>query len=409
MKSAALSRVATVATVASVAALCMLHARAVAGDLEPDTSRDIAAAAPIGPPVPPDAAAIESAVQHGIAFLLSAQEGTPKAQWPYEGVYRVGGEIPVGYRIGGTGIVGECLVRTPGYSSDAARQEAVRSACAFICAGIREPLMNPVYEAGYDVRGWGYCYGARFLLVLRAAKVIPAGMETETDAALRWYLDAIQKTEIPEVGGWNYARQPGIETPSPASPFMTPPCLQVLFEAKAQGFPVDGAVVARALDALQRCRTEDGNFAYSAQRQTHEPARSIPGAIGRMVCSESVLLRAGRSDVASVRRAVDAFLDHWRQLEIRRKKSGTHVGAYSVAPYYFFFGFYNACDAVELLPPAERPEYRRQFEQLLFAVRDQDGTWDDRVFPRTRNFGTAMTLMALQRPQFPAPAQWSSK
>ena len=409
MKIAPLSRIGIVVTVASVAALCMLHERAFAGDVQPVTTRDAAAGAPLGPPVPPDAAAIESAVQKGIAFLLSAQEGTPKAQWPYEGVYRVGGEIPVGYRIGGTGIVGECLVRTPGYAADAARQEAVRSACAFICAGIREPLMNPVYEAGYDVRGWGYCYGARFLLVLRAAKVVPAGMETETDAALRWYLDAIQKTEIPEVGGWNYARQPGIETPSPASPFMTPPCLQVLFEAKAQGLPVDGAVVTRALDALQRCRTEDGNFAYSAQRQTREPARSIPGAIGRMVCSESVLLRAGRSDVASVRRAVDAFLDNWRQLEIRRKKSGTHVGAYGVAPYYFFFGFYNACDAVELLPAAERPEYRRQFEQLLFAVRDQDGTWDDRVFPRTRNFGTAMTLMALQRPQFPAPAQWSSK
>ena len=272
MKIAALTRIGTVATVASVAALCMLHERAFAGDVQPVTARDAAAAAPLGPPVPPDAAAIESAVQKGIAFLLSAQEGSPKAQWPYEGVYRVGGEIPVGYRIGGTGIVGECLVRTPGYASDDARQEAVRSACAFICAGIREPLMNPVYEAGYDVRGWGYCYGARFLLVLRAAKVIPAGMETETDAALRWYLDAIQKTEIPEVGGWNYARQPGIETPSPASPFMTPPCLQVLFEAKAQGFPVDGAVVARALDALQRCRTEDGNFAYSAQRQTQASA-----------------------------------------------------------------------------------------------------------------------------------------
>jgi hypothetical protein len=409
MKSVALRRIATFTSVASVAALCVLHARAVASDSEPVTARDAAAAAPLGPPVPPDAAAIESAVQKGIAFLLSAQEGTPKAQWPYEGVYRVGGEIPVGYRIGGTGIVGECLVRTPGYSSDAARQEAVRNACTFICAGIREPLMNPVYEAGYDVRGWGYCYGARFLLVLRAAKVVPAGMETETDAALRWYLDAIQKTEIPEVGGWNYARQPGIETPSPASPFMTPPCLQVLFDAKAQGLPVDGAVVTRALDALQRCRTEDGNFAYSAQRQTREPARSIPGAIGRMVCSESVLMRAGRSDVASVRRAVDAFLANWRQLEIRRKKSGTHIGPYGVAPYYFFFGFYNACDAVELLPAEERPEYRRQFEQLLFAVRDQDGTWDDRVFPRTRNFGTAMTLMALQRPQFPAPAQWSSK
>jgi hypothetical protein len=398
MKIGALHSVAVIAVAAS---MCSLYAR--------ESTPEIMTVAVVGPPAPPDQTAIDSAVREGIAFLISAQEGSPKAQWPYEGVYRVGGEIPVGYRIGGTGIVGECLVRTPGYQVDPARQDAVRRACEFVCAGVREPLMDPVYEGGYDVRGWGYCYGARFLLVLRAAKAVPAGMETEADAALRWYLDAMQKTELPEVGGWNYARQPGIETPSPASPFMTPPCLQVLFEAKAQGLPVDAAVVARALDALERCRTADGNYAYSAQRQTREPARSIPGAIGRMVCSESVLMRAGRSDVASIRAALDAFIAHWRQLEIRRKKSGTHVGPYGVAPYYFFFGFYHACDAVELLPMAERAEYRRQFEQLLFAVRDPDGTWDDRVFPRTRNFGTAMTLMALQRPQFPAPAEWSSK
>jgi len=362
----------------------------------------------VGPPAPPSAAEADAAVRTGIAFLLSAQEGEPKAQWPYEGVYRVNGEIPVGYRIGGTSIVAECLVRTPGYGSDAARQDAVKRACDFVCAGIREPLMDPAYDGGYDVRGWGYCYGARFMLVLRAAKAVPAGMEAEVDAALRWYLDAMQRTEIPEVGGWNYARQPGIETPSPASPFMTPPCLQVLFEARAQGLAVDDAVVARGLDALRRCRTADGNFAYSALKQTREPARSIPGAIGRMVCAESLLFRAGQSDVAGVRRALDAFLEHWVQLELRRKKSGTHVGPYAVAPYYFFFGFYHACDAVEILPQAERGEYRRKLEQLLFSVRDADGTWDDRVFPRTRNFGTAMTLMALQRPMFGEPARWAA-
>jgi hypothetical protein len=96
------------------------------------------------------------------------------------------------------------------------------------------------------------------------------------------------------------------------------------------------------------------------------------------------------------------------QLEVRRKKPGTHVGPYSVAPYYFFFGFYHACDAVEILPQYERGEYRRKLEQLLFSVRDADGTWDDRVFPRTRNFGTAMTLMALQRPSFGEPAHWAA-
>ena len=359
-----------------------------------------------GPPAPPTEADLADAVRGGVAFLLSAQEGEGRAEWPYEGVYRVGGAIPIGYRIGGTGIVGECLVRMPGYAVDGARREAVARACAFVCAGTREPLMDPDYDGGYDVRGWGYCYGARFLLVLREAHAVPEGTAAECDRALGWYLDAMQRTEIPVVGGWNYARQPGIATPSPASPFMTSPCVQVLLEARRQGLAVDEAVVRRALDALERCRTGDGNVAYSARGPAREPARSMPGAIGRMVCTEAVLARTGRSGADRVRTALDSFLAHWRELEARRKRPGTHVGPYGVAPYYFFFGFHQACDAVELLPPEQRGEYRRQLQQLLFAVRDADGTWDDRVFPRTRNFGTAMALLALERPRLPDPATW---
>jgi hypothetical protein len=136
--------------------------------------------------------------------------------------------------------------------------------------------------------------------------------------------------------------------------------------------------------------------------------RTVPGAIGRMVCAEPLLLRAGRGDADRVRFALDQFLEHWRELEKRRKKTGTHVAPYGVAPYYFFFGFFHAFDAVECLPEAERGEYRRQLEQLVFAVRDQDGTWDDRVFPRSRSFGTAMALMGLMRPQATAPATWKA-
>jgi hypothetical protein len=385
-------------------ALALAAAHAPADGLAP------AAASPaaFGPPSPPGPDDVRRAVEEGVRFLVSAQEGEPRAQWPYEGVYRVRGEIPVGYRIGGTGIVGECLVRMPGLADDADRAAAIRRACEFVCAGIREPLMDPDYDAGYDVRGWGYCYGARFLLALRAAKAVPGGLEGDVDRALRWYLDAMQRTEIPKVGGWNYARQPGIDTPCPASPFMTAPCLQVLFEARAQGLEVDAAVVSRGLDALERCRTEQGNVSYSAERQSREPMRSAPGAIGRMVCAEPLLMRAGRGGTDRVRSALDLFLEHWRELEKRRKKTGTHVAPYGVAPYYFFFGFFHAFDAVECLPEAERGEYRRRLEQLVFAVRDEDGTWDDRVFPRSRSFGTAMALMGLMRPQSAAPATWKA-
>jgi hypothetical protein len=96
-----------------------------------------------------------------------------------------------------------------------------------------------------------------------------------------------------------------------------------------------------------------------------------------------------------VRFAVEKFFEFWPELEKRRKKTGTHVAPYGVAPYYFFYAFTHAAAAIELLPEAERAANRTKFRELLFKVRDADGTWNDRVFPRSASFGTAMSVLAL--------------
>jgi len=49
------------------------------------------------------AVAIDAAVARGVEVLLASQEGAGNDQWPYEGVYRVKQEIPIGYRVGGDG------------------------------------------------------------------------------------------------------------------------------------------------------------------------------------------------------------------------------------------------------------------------------------------------------------------
>jgi hypothetical protein len=51
--------------------------------------------------------------------------------------------------------------------------------------------------------------------------------------------------------------------------------------------------------------------------------------------------------------------------------------------------------AIEHLPESERVANRTRFRELLFKVRDGDGTWNDRVFPRSASFGTAMSVLAL--------------
>jgi len=358
-------------------------------------------------PLPSDEM-LADAVRVAVEKMVTMQEGPSQGEWPYQGVYRVGGKIPFGYRIGGTSIVGEALLRVPGYDKSPERQAAIARATAFVCAGITEPLLQvSTYQGGYDVRAWASCYGARFLLALERHHAIPDGMDATVKKSLNWYLDSLQKFEIPQVGGWNYARDPGAETPSATSGFMTPACLQTLYEAKAMGYPVDDAVVKRGLDALELCRTSDGNFTYATKSQARMQSRQIPGAVGRMVAGETALFLAGRSDQPTLQGAVEAFVRYWNELEKRRAKDGTHLPPYGVAPYYFWYAHYHAAQAVELLPEPQRTSLRNQLNWLLWQTRSQEGTWNDRVFPRSAAYGSAMAVMSVVMPESFPPNKWN--
>ncbi len=353
-------------------------------------------------PPPPDFSPIIAA---GVAHILSGQEGETQSEWPYEGVYRVNRQIPVGYRVGGTAICATALIRAPGYADDRARKDAVHRGVKFIINGCEHPLMSPIYDGGYDVRGWGYTYGLAFLLELKQREIVPEELADEVDKTIRWFIEAIFTTEINEVGGWNYARQAGREAVSPPSPFMTAPTLVALFEARKQGYEVNADAIDRALKTLEAARTASGSLVYSGVRGANS-SEPTPGAVGRMLAAETTLLLAGRSSVQSVRGALDAFIVHWDWLEQRRAKTGTHEGPYGVAPYYFYFAHYYAAMAVEMLPQRERSEYRRRINDLLMKTRREDGSWNDRVFERTSNYSTAMSLMAIMMPETPPPAKW---
>lgn len=363
------------------------------------------------PPAPPVPDRVRESIVASIPKLLGMQEAyeedgdgdradgaaAVKAEWPYQGVYRVRGRIPYGYRVGGTAIVAQALLEAPGYGDDPARQEAIALACDFVCAAIDEPLMSAdpeVYVGGYDVRGWGHCYGLRFLLALERRAAIPAGRADAVDRSIGFYLHALESTEIPTSGGWNYARARRLETPSPSSPFMTAPAVLALLEAKRSGRAIDEAVLERAIAALERSRTHGGYVEYSVMGPPRDRPDQIPGAIGRMVATESALFLCGRSNCDRLSFAVERFVEHWDALERRRQKSGTHEPPYGVAPYYFFYGFNHAALAVGLLPPSMRDTYRSRLTDILFDVRDDDGLWNDRVFTRSRSYGTAMTIGA---------------
>ena len=386
------------------------------GDAGAPAAPDAGAPAGAAPATTPASFEPAAAVQRGCAILLELQEGETRREWPYEGVYRDrepgrdGLVIPLAYRVGGTAIASLALIEAPGYADEAndARRAAVGRGLDFVLDCLDSPLLAPEREDDYDVRGWGHITALRLCAELELRQLVPAGKEEAVAAAVPRLIAALAATEIPRAGGWNYAHQR-----APA-PFMTAPALQALFAAAQAGHEVPAALVERALDSLERGRAASGSIAYLTPNEPRAAVEEdalgamdkLPGAIGRMLASESTLTLAGRGDPARLAAAVEAFFAHWDQLEVRRKQTGTHTGAYGVAPYYFMFAHQQAALAIELLPEADRERQRARLDALLAQVAEPEGGWNDRVFPRSRAYGTAMGMLALLQRDQAAPARW---
>ena len=334
---------------------------------------------------------------------LKKFQGRPDAaEWPYEGVYRVGKDrnIPSGYRVGGTAIVCDALLWCDTRDERTAKvRRAVQRSIDFTLEHIEDdPELSIGPKEGYDVRGWGHAYALQFFLTALEREAIEGeDRMAHVAATIPVLIDRIAANQT-SMGGWNYANARAV------SPFMTGATLLILFDAKARGYDVDGDMVERALGALQKARTETGSFAYSGRARSDGP---MPGSAARAACAERALFKAGRSDVERLRTAITGFFEGWDALLDRKSKQGTHEGDYGIAPYYFFFGHAYVALAIEELPKAERPTRRAELARLLWETRDDDGTWNDRVFPRTSSYSTAMVVFALTAPARPRPALWA--
>lgn len=357
---------------------------------------------------PPLEGTVARHVERGIAAVLALEDGAAPGEWPYEGAIRLEGAIPVGFRVGGTGFVVAALAALPGLAQDAPRRAALGRGVTFLAHALAEEGMSSNAMAGVDLRLWGMITGARGLLAARAAGERGGLTEEELDRAVRDYLTRLAQLEIPRNGGWSYNRPSGRLLPSPPNSYVTADVLQVFFEARAQGFEVDPAAVERALALLESQRQPTGAFLYSGTAPVDRPP-TIPGSVGRMLVCEVTLLLAGRSDVLHVRGALDAFLAHWDALEERRGRTGLHKPPHDIAPYYFLYAHVQASRAIELLPAADRPEYRARLAEKLERVRDEEtGTWNDRVFKRSAAYGTAAAALALSAPLLPPLAGWTA-
>src|SRR5215470_8907621 len=141
---------------------------------------------------------IPDLVQTAVRELLRMQEND--GAWPYEGVYRVAGEIPLGYRVGGTAIVAGAL-RCAAPGDDDVRK-AVEHGVAFILDHLDDPLLAPSTKDAYDVRVWGQCYALELFCRLREEKYAGPRREELVRRIPKLIQDLLEE-ELPG-GGWNY-------------------------------------------------------------------------------------------------------------------------------------------------------------------------------------------------------------
>lgn len=362
---------------------------------------------------------VAQATAGAIRVLLELQEGEGRDQWPYEGVYREDrGQLPVGYRVGGTAIACLGLLAAPGYSQDEARQAAVARGLGFVLATLDAPRMQIAFEGTYDVRGWGHIYALELLLALQDHGLVPQDQAGAVAVRVPWLVKALVESAIPEAGGWNYSRPAGyLSSKNKASTFMTPPALQALFHARRRGHAVAETVVNQALDALERARAKPGGYAYGAparsQQDVDEAALTMmdktPSSAARAAACETTLLLAGRGDLGRLRASVERFFTHWDDLAVRKSQTGTHIQPYGMAPYYFLYGHLYVAQAIEQLPDAaERAAWRGKLRAVLAKSREDDGSWNDRQFGRSAGYGTALALLVMHMERLPKPAPWAA-
>ena len=336
-------------------------------------------------------------IQSATKRLLEIQE--PDGAWPYEGVYRVGhsqdapqGKIPVGYRIGGTAIVCSALI-SASHDDQSLIEQAVTRATELILKELEDPLMEARQVRQYDVRVWGHIYALDYFCRLEMSDGF-GELKEKTKPWIRRLVNALLVEEI-EGGGWNYA------TRRSHACFVTAPALQALLLAQQQGAKVPAAVFERGAKILADSRTDDGSFQYSGIAGQRDDL--LPGAIARAAVAETTMWLLGKGDQEQIQQALDAFHEHWEELEKRRQQTGTHAPPYGVAPYYFYYGHRYAAQAIRMLPSDRQDAEFEKFFTVLLKTKESDDTWNDRIFERSKAYGTAMSLLALCRESVDLP------
>jgi hypothetical protein len=212
----------------------------------------------------------------------------------------------------------------------------------------------------------------------------------------------LEKHQEP-LGGWGYYEGPATSRrPTWSTSFSTACVIPSLVRAKELGWPVDPAVLARAVRYVEQCKLPGGAVMYDLRPLPRRPGESIDnvkGSLGRMQVANWALRRAGSGPVTDdvIRAGLEQFFEHHAFLDVARMRPIPHEAYYANAAYFYMFAHCYAAQVINELPEAERPAYHKRLRAHLAKIQWDDGSSLD--FPNMscmRTAGTAFSILAFQ-------------
>lgn len=170
--------------------------------------------------------------------------------------------------------------------------------------------------------------------------------------------------------------------------FATGTVLYNLLLAKDAGAKVPDETIAKAVKALEKCKSKDGTFPY----MTSGPS-SKKDAAGRMIICELALKKADKGSIEAVEKAVNAYVDIFKRWE-KVRKTGYHADG-QVGSFFFFYSFHPATECAKLLDGEKKTKALGALLEHLVSVPEIDGSFGEDP-TMGKSFSTAMALLSLK-------------
>jgi hypothetical protein len=336
----------------------------------------------------PSAAAIQTAIDKAVDFLIHDQRGD--GGW----ISREYGVDSPGHQMAITAAVCDALLANT--QSDEAAAAATQ-AVEFLKAHAAD-LNGSVLNDGFDFKAWGAAYGLVHLHGMKANW--PAKSKApDIEPLIAGFVQYAARTQRP-CGGWTYLTakvDPGSEKDGSIS-FLTGVMLEglTLWRPKA-------SAVAKAVEDLRNAADKDGRFQYS-HHGAYESARgggiTKEESAGRSVQIAYTLSLAGAAPEIDLKGYVDRFFEV-RDEYVKTRISHPHEKPFMIAGYYYYHGHSYAARAMRYLAGRD-PKLRAEFAghvatlaKSLLSEQASDGSWMDAPCG-DRPYATALALLTLR-------------